>query len=98
MIIAEFNIIPLGTKTPSVSKYVKAVVQELEKNSEIKVIPGAMGTILESNSLEKIFRAIERARERVFDMGVERVVISIRIDERRDKEISVESKIKAIKE
>lgn len=97
MIIAEFSIIPLGTKTTSVSRYVKAAVKELEKEEGIKVKPEAMGTIIEAENLEDLFNAVEKAHETVFKLGVKRLVTEIKIDDRRDKEASIESKINALK-
>lgn len=97
MIIAEFSIIPMGTRTPSVSRYVRVALEELEGNREIKVKPGAMGTVIEAESLRDLLNAVERAHETVFNLGVKRVVTEIKIDDRRDKIASIEKKIKALK-
>ncbi|MCU0633070.1 MAG: MTH1187 family thiamine-binding protein [Methanolinea sp.] len=97
MIIAELSIIPLGTKTTAVGKYVKAALKELEKQSSIRAEPEAMGTIIEAENMRDLFKAVEKAHNSVFDLGVTRVVTEIRIDERRDKEATIESKTKALK-
>lgn len=97
MIIAEFSVVPVGTKTPSVSRYVRAALEELGKDKEIRVKPHAMGTVIEARNLEDLFNAVERAHEAVFKLGVERIVSEIKIDERRDKEASIEKKINALK-
>ncbi|RLI90261.1 MAG: thiamine-binding protein [Candidatus Altiarchaeales archaeon] len=100
MIIAEFSIVPLGTETTSVSRYVKVALKELkelEKEGGIKIKPEAMGTIIEAKNLEEIFNAVEKAHEAVFRLGVKRLVTEIKIDDRRDKESSIESKINALK-
>ncbi|RLI86028.1 MAG: thiamine-binding protein [Candidatus Altiarchaeales archaeon] len=101
MIIAEFSVIPLGTETTSVSGYVRAALKELkelEKEGRIKIKPEAMGTIIEAKNLEEIFNAVERAHEAVFRLGVKRLVTEIKIDDRRDKESSIESKVNALKQ
>ncbi len=97
MIIAEFSVVPVGTKTPSVSRYVRAALEELGKDKKIRVKPHAMGTVIEARDLGDLFNAVGRAHEAVFKLGVERVVSEIKIDERRDKEASIEKKIKALK-
>jgi len=97
MIVAEFSVIPLGTETPCVSKYVMAALEEL-KDSEIRFESGAMGTVIEAKDIRTIFGAIERAHEAVFRAGAKRVVTRLTIDDRRDKELSIESKLKAIEQ
>jgi len=96
MIIAEWTLIPIGTSTTSVSRYVKDAVKELEKQEGIRVKPEAMGTLIEAESLAELFTAIERAHNSVFESGVRRIVSEIRIDDRRDKEATIESKAKAL--
>jgi len=97
MIIAEFSIVPIGTKTTSVGKYVRAALEELEKQGSIRVKPEAMGTVIEAENLVDLFKAVEKAHNSVFDLGLKRVVTEIRIDDRRDKEATIESKTDALK-
>lgn len=94
MIVADVSIIPIGIGE-SVSKFVKRAIEEL-RNSGLKVEIGAMSTTLEAKDVESIFKAVQKAREVVFEMGAKRVYTILRIDERRDKELSIESKISAV--
>ena len=97
MAVVEVSIVPLGSRSPSVSKYVKKALGVLKKE-KIKFSPTAMGTILEDKSLSKILRVIAKMHNVVLDgKEVKRVVTSIKIDERIDKELSIEGKLKAIK-
>lgn len=96
MIIAEFSIIPIGTKTTAVGKYVQAALKELEKQSSIRAKPEAMGTIIEAENLGDIFKAVEKAHNSLFGLGIKRVVTEIKIDDRRDKEATIESKTQAL--
>ena len=93
-VVADISIIPIGEDV-SVSKYVKVAINELRKTG-LKVEIGAMSATLEAENITDIFKAVERAREEVFSMGVKRLYIILRVDERRDKPISIESKKKAI--
>jgi len=98
MIIAEFSIIPVGTKTPSVGRYVKAAIDELEKQGSIRIKPEAMGTVIEAENPGDLFKAVEKVHNSIFDLGLRRVVTEIKIDERRDKEATIESKTKVCSE
>lgn len=95
MIVADLSIIPIGVGE-SVSKYVKRAVEEL-RSFGLRVEVGAMSTVLEAKTLDEIFEAVKKAREAVFEMGAKRVYTILRIDERRDKELSIESKVSKVK-
>jgi len=94
MIVADFSMIPMGSGT-SASRYVRAI-HEVLKSSGVNFVPGPMSTSLEVESLEELFRVIDAANQRLKDMGVQRIITSIRIDYRLDKEISIDSKLKAV--
>jgi uncharacterized protein (TIGR00106 family) len=93
MIVADFSTIPMGTGT-SAARYVGAVHEVLEE-SGVKFVPGPMSTSLEAESFEQLFEVVEKANHRLAEMGVKRIITSIRIDYRLDKEISIESKLGA---
>ena len=92
MIIAEISVVPLGTNNPSISSYVKRAILEIKKLG-LKSNLTAMGTIVESKNIDDIFLAIKKIHEALFDQKVLRLVTTIKIDERRDKEGSVDQKI-----
>ncbi|MHA1364700.1 MAG: MTH1187 family thiamine-binding protein [Candidatus Freyarchaeota archaeon] len=94
MIIAELTTFPIGEGT-SVSKYVKEAVKAL-KETGLKVILGPMSTVVEAETLDEIFNAAKLAHEAILKMGAKRVTTSLRIDDRRDKEATAETKLKAI--
>ncbi len=91
MIVADFTTIPMGIGT-SASQYVQ-VVHELLRQSGIKFVAGPMSTAVEASSFEQLFEIIERANKELENMGVQRIITSIHIDYRRDKDISIESKL-----
>lgn len=96
MIVAELSIVPVGSGT-SVSGFVKAALSAMEDES-VKFELHAMGTIIEADNLKTLFSAVEKAHEAVFKEGAARVVTTLKIDDRRDKEISIKSKINAVKQ
>ena len=93
MIVADFSIVPMGSGT-SAAKYIRAVY-DLLRESGVKFVPGPMSTSVETKSFEELFDLIEKANQRLEDMGVERIITSVKIDYRLDKEISIESKLRA---
>ena len=96
MAIMEVSIVPLGTGTPSVSQYVAAVLEVLEK-SGLKYQLTSMGTIIEGD-LDEISKVVRQMHEVPFQKEVKRVVTTIRIDDRRDRQASMEGKVRSVRE
>ncbi|MED4800860.1 MTH1187 family thiamine-binding protein [Bacillus atrophaeus] len=95
MAIADVTIIPIGTETPSVSGYVADVQKILEgykAEGKIKYQLTPMNTLIEGE-LSDLFTVIQAIHEAPFQKGLYRVATNIRIDDRRDKETTLESKI-----
>ena len=95
MIIAEISVVPIGTGTPSVSTYVAKAVDELRRlglNPELT----AMGTIFEADDISLILEAFKAVHESVFAQGAIRVVTTLTIDERRDREGSIKQKMRSV--
>jgi uncharacterized protein (TIGR00106 family) len=91
MAIAEISIVPLGTGSPSVSGYVAACLKVLRASGLPYEIHG-MGTIVEGD-LSALLGVIREMHEIPFEAGVQRVVTTIRIDDRRDKESAAQDKV-----
>ena len=61
----------------------------------MRFIPVPMSTPVETRSFEELFELIEKANQRLKEMGVQRIITSIDIDYRLNNEISIESKLRA---
>ena len=96
MPIMEINIIPLGTKTPSVSKYIADALKVLGKEKNIIYELTAMGTIVETDSLDLLLTLAKKMHRAVLSGKINRVVTTIKIDDRKDKKISIEEKIGSV--
>jgi uncharacterized protein (TIGR00106 family) len=96
MAIAEVSVVPLGTKTPSVSQYVARAVKVLEREKGIKYEITAMGTIIEGD-LDRILAVVKKMHEGIFGEGVARVITTIEIDDRRDKVQGMKAKLDSLK-
>jgi len=94
MIIAEFAIFPTSEGT-SVSSYVKEALKVIEK-SGLKYVTGGMGTTIEAPDMKTLFKVIERAHQAIVNMGVKRIHIDLRVDNRVDKNASISSKLKTV--
>jgi len=96
LFIVEFSVVPLGTCDTSVSDYVSKACREVDK-SGVKYILTPMSTIMEADSLDGALEVVKRAHEAVVRAGAGRVITSIKIDDRRDKERKMEDKVDVIK-
>lgn len=95
MVIAEISIVPLGTNSPSVSRYVAEAVKLIERSGlTYELTP--MGTVVEGE-LEQVLDLLKRVHEVPFLMGAQRVVSTIRIDDRRDVQKSMAEKVSSVK-
>ena len=94
MIISQLSIAPIGQNT-SVSKYVKIVLSSL-KDDNIKSKTNAMATVIETNDLDTLFNAVKKAHMAVVKAGGKRIITELKIDDRRDKNATGETKLKAL--
>jgi uncharacterized protein (TIGR00106 family) len=95
LIIAELKVVPLGTQSASLSKYVAAVINVVKHAKGITYYVTPMATIVQG-PLSRVLELAQEMHEVPFKMGVNRVSTSISIDDRRDKLITMESKVKAV--
>jgi uncharacterized protein (TIGR00106 family) len=96
MAILEISVMPLGTGTPSVSKFVAGAVKVLQAEKGVKYETSSMGTNIEGD-LEQLLDLARRMHRSAFDAGAQRVVTTMKIDERRDQVASIQSKLAAVK-
>jgi uncharacterized protein (TIGR00106 family) len=94
-VIAELKVVPLGTQTASLSKYVAAVIDVVRQAKCITYQITPMGTVIQG-PLTQVLALAQEMHEVPFKMGANRVSTTISIDDRRDKLITMESKVKAV--
>jgi len=95
MIIAQLSIAPVGEEI-SLSKYVKIAIEIFEKE-HIKYETNAMATVIETEDLETLFSVVKKAHNAIVKMGAKRIITELKIDDRRDKSVTIESKLKSLK-
>lgn len=97
MIHAEISIYPIGTGATSVSFYIAKGIEAIQNIKEIRYEINSMGTILESDNIDKIYEAVRIMTEVVHNLGVNRVEVILKIDSRKDKQVKMEDKLESIK-
>jgi uncharacterized protein (TIGR00106 family) len=96
MAIAAVSISPVGEGT-SVSRYVAAAVRVARAQDRVRVRLDPMFTTLEGE-IDDIFALVRRMQEAVFEAGALRVGTVLKIDDRRDRPVRMEDKLRAVEE
>ena len=96
MAIVFVTVAPLGTATTSLSRYV-AGVERILRESGLTHQLTAMGTIVEGD-LDAILPVVRRMHEAPFAEGALRVSTLIKVDDRRDKDHTIEGKVRSVRE
>jgi len=95
MVTASLTVTPVGTPTPSLSRYVAACARVLDE-AGLKHTLTPMGSVLEG-PLEEILAVVAKVHEIPFSQGVMRVSTRLTIDDRRDKELTAQGKLDAVR-
>lgn len=96
MAVVFLSITPLGTGTPSVSRWV-AGVERILRDTGLTHQLTAMGTIIEGD-LDEILAVVRKMHEHPFTQGAVRVSTLIKIDDRRDKAHTIAGKMRSVEE
>lgn len=102
-IVAEISIIPLGknyspnTMQTSISKEIAIAFDAIQKIQQVKVTLTAMGTVLEADNIKDILKSIDIAHQALKDIGIKRIISTIRIDERLDKSETLDERVNSVK-
>jgi uncharacterized protein (TIGR00106 family) len=74
---------------------VKIVLESLE-NDKIRYEVGAMSTVIEIDDLDKLFEIVKKAHQKVIDAGAKRVLTDLKIDDRKDKDATIATKLESV--
>ncbi|HEY3378333.1 MAG TPA: MTH1187 family thiamine-binding protein [Armatimonadota bacterium] len=95
-VIAEIALFPVGAGSASMSQVVADSLKVLDKY-HLNYQVTSTGTNVEGD-LDTIFHAIREMDEVPFQAGAERVVFTLRVDDRRDKAISMHYEEQSVQE
>jgi uncharacterized protein (TIGR00106 family) len=97
MAMIDISVVPVGTGSASVSEFVAGAVNIVRNEAGIKYRLTPMNTVIEGD-LEQLLSLAKKMHDSAFSAGAARVVTTIRIDERRDKPLTMEGKLQAVED
>src|SRR3954466_14531465 len=95
MATADLTVIGLGRSDPSATEYIAEIQRRLAAQDRVRYKLHAMGTSLEGSS-EDILAIVGELHAVPFEMDVPRVYTVLKLDERRDKEQTLEDKVESV--
>ncbi len=96
MTVCSISVVPIGTGTTSVSRYVARCHEVLKGIEGIKYRLTPMATILEGD-LDLIMKVVADLHGVPFESGAKRVLTTVIIDDRRDKKITMDGKVESVR-
>jgi len=90
--VVSLSVVPLGTGSPSLSKYVRRVT-EVIRETGLKYKTGAGFTDVEIDTYDQLAQLLAKIEAALGEMGVLRISYTIKIDRRMDREVFIEEKI-----
>lgn len=94
---ADLTVIALGRPDASASAYIAEIQRRLARQDRVRYAMHAMGTSLEG-STEDILAVVGDLHAVPFELGVPRVYTVLKLDERRDREQTLEDKVRSVQE
>ncbi len=95
MATADLTVIALGRSDASASAYIAEIQRRLAAQDRVKYVMHAMGTSLEG-STEDILEIVRELHSVPFEQGIPRVYTVLKLDERRDKEQTLDDKVRSV--
>jgi len=95
-VIVELSVVPIGTGETSVSAYVRAAVKIIEENG-LEYEVNSMGTCVQGE-WDEIFSTLKAVHDELAKMGCNRIVTTVKIDDRRDEFETMDAKVAAVVE
>jgi len=94
MILAQLSVYPIGEGT-SLSRFVKKGVAVIKESGYTYQV-GGMSTTVEVPDLDSLFELVKKVHAAHEAEGARRIVIDLKVDDRRDKEATLQSKKAAV--
>ena len=95
MATADLTVIALGRSELSASPYIAEIQRRLAAQDRVRYRLHAMGTSLEGSTGD-VLALVRELHEVPFGMGIERVYTVLKLDDRRDREQSLEDKVRSV--
>ena len=95
MILAQLSVFPVGEGT-SLSRFVKKGISVI-KDSGYTYEIGGMSTAIEVPDLDALFGLVKKVHQAHLEAGGRRILIDLKVDDRRDKDATIGSKRDSVK-
>ena len=95
MATADLTVIALGRPDASASEYIAEIQRRLGAQDRVRFRMHAMGTSLEGATAD-ILAVVGELHAVPFELGVPRVYTVLKLDERRDKEQTLDDKVASV--
>ena len=95
MATADLTVIGLGRAEVGASRYIAEIQRRLAAQDRVRYRLHAMGTSLEGTTAD-ILAVVAELHAVPFELGLPRVYTVLKLDERRDREQSLEDKVTAV--
>ena len=86
-----------GGRDTNMSKEVAAAFDAIRRTRNIKANLTPLGTQIEARDLGGILQAVKAAHQAAKSAGAQRVISTVRIDERLDKTQTLEAKVRSVR-
>ena len=96
MATADLTVIALGRAEASASAYIAEIQRRLAAQGRVRYEMHAMGTSLEGTTAD-ILAVAGELHAVPFEMGIPRVYSILKLDERRDREQTLEDKVTSVR-
>ncbi len=97
MATADITVLPIGREGASIGDLLAVIARHLEAQDKVHFELHAMGTSLEGDPAD-IFALAAEIHALPFQSGIPRVYTVLKVDQRTDKEQSLESKVKSVED
>ena len=95
MATADLTVIGLGRAEASASRYIAEIQRRLAAQDRVRYALHAMGTSLEGSTPD-ILAVVAELHAVPFELGLPRVYSVLKLDERRDREQSLDDKVTSV--
>ena len=95
MATADLTVLALGRPEVSASEYIAEIQRRLGRQERVRYRMHAMGTSLEGSTAD-ILAIVAELHAVPFEQGIPRVYTVLKLDERRDREQTLEDKVASV--
>lgn len=90
----DITVVPLGTRAGSLSRFIAGLEEFLDRSGLLHRLHD-MGTTVEGTA-DELFAVARELHEQSFAKGAPRVYTIMKIDDRRDREVSIGDKVASV--